>query len=420
MRIRAALLISTLLPVAAAQAGPNGATPMGGTVSIQNPGSANVIVNQSSQNAIINWNTFNVGAGEHVQFVQPNATSFTLNRVTGGGGPSQIFGAIDANGRVALVNRDGVIIGAGAVINTAGFLATAADIRDSDFMAGRYNFNIPGSPSASIVNQGTITATNGGFAALVAPGVRNSGTITAKLGVVALGAGNIFSLDFYGDRLITLGVGDAIAAQVVDVATGRPLKSLITNDGKLKANGGRVELTAAAARTIVDSVINTSGVIEANSVGMRNGQIVLSAATGSTKGGGAPTQTVRVSGKLSAAGRKAGTTGGKIIVTAENIQVTNATINASGQAGGGIVMIGGDWGGGNPNKSLVNNQSAVLDPNAIAHASTVSIDANSRIDASAIASGNGGKVIVWSDQATSFAGTILALGGKTLGNGGFV
>ena len=215
-------------------------------------GSANVTVNQFSQNAIINWHTFNIGAGERTQFVQPNASSVILNRVTGGLGPSQILGSIDANGKVMLVNRDGFIFGAGAVINTGSFLATTSDIKNSDFMAGRYNFHIPGRPDASIVNMGTITAASGGFAALVAPGVRNSGTITATLGSVGLAAGNTFSLDMYGDRLITLGVNDQIAAEVKDVATGETLKSLVTNTGKLSANGGRVELTAAAARRVVE------------------------------------------------------------------------------------------------------------------------------------------------------------------------
>ena len=118
-------------------------------------------------------------------------------------GPSEILGSLDANGKVFIVNRDGIIFGAGAVVNTAGFLATTSDIRNEDFMAGRYNFNIPGRPDASIVNMGTITATNGGFAALVAPGVRNSGTITATLGTVALASGNTFTLDFYGDKLVS-------------------------------------------------------------------------------------------------------------------------------------------------------------------------------------------------------------------------
>jgi hypothetical protein len=291
-------------------------------------------------------------------------------------------------------------------------------------MTGRYQFDIPGRPDASIVNMGTITAANGGFAALVAPGVRNSGTITANLGTVTLAAGNTFSLDFYGDKLITLGVNDQIAGQVKDVATGQTLKSLVTNDGKLKANGGRVELTAAAARQVVDSVINTSGVIEANSVRLKNGQIQLgqvsiSAATGASKGAGLPKQTVKIAGTISAAGRKAGTKGGKIVVTGENIEVAGAKIDASGRAGGGTVMIGGDWAGGKPDKSLVNNQSAVLDGKVIPTATTVSIDAASVIDASAKDRGDGGKVIVWSDDKTTFAGTILALGGKEFGNGGF-
>src|SRR5437899_12964308 len=95
-----------------------------------------------------------------------------------------------------------------------------------------------------IVNLGNITATSGGFAALVAPGVRNTGTITATLGTVGLAAGNGFTLDFYGDRLISLTVGDSIGATVRDVQTGRPLTALVDNAGKLRANGGRVELTA--------------------------------------------------------------------------------------------------------------------------------------------------------------------------------
>jgi filamentous hemagglutinin family protein len=423
MRLRNLLLVTTaLIPVlcAPALAGPEGAVVTGGQVNVQGQGTANVTVNQFSDKAIVNWHTFNIGANERTQFVQPNSNSVILNRVTGGLGPSEILGRLDANGKVFLVNRDGFIFGAGSVINAAGFLATTSDIKNDDFMAGRYNFSIPGRSDASIVNMGTITAANGGFAGLVAPGVRNSGTITANLGTVVLGAGNIFTLDMYGDKLITLGVNDEIAGNVTDVATGQTLKSLITNDGKLKANGGRVELTAAAARQVVDSVINTSGVIEANSVGVKDGQIILGAATSDTKGAGLPTQTVKISGKLSAAGRKAGTKGGTILVTGEDIQVTRATIDASGRDGGGKVMIGGDWGGGNPNTALVSNQSARLEGYKISNATTVSVDSTTKIDASAKDRGNGGKVVLWSNKSTSFAGTILALGGREIGNGGFV
>src|SRR5260221_7038729 len=139
-----------------------------------------------------------------------------------------------------------------------------------------------------MITEAGSTATSGGFAALVAPGVRNSGTITATLGTVALASsGTGFTLDMYGDKLITLAVNDQVASKVIDVATGRPLKSLVSNDGKIRANGGRGQLTAAAARARVPFVINTPGVIKANSIGRPNGMIVLAAATGASKPAGA-------------------------------------------------------------------------------------------------------------------------------------
>jgi filamentous hemagglutinin family protein len=419
-RWRALLLTTTaLLAAGPAAAGPDGGTVVGGSATISGQGSATVTINQTSDRAIINWQQFNIGAGELTQFNQPSSSSVALNRVTGGLGPSEILGTLRANGRVFVVNRDGIYFGPNAVIDTAGFLATTSDIRNADFMAGRYNFNIPGRPDASIVNHGTITAHNAGFAALVAPGVRNTGTITATLGTVGLAAGNAFTLDFYGDKLITLAVGDQIAAQVRDVHTGRPLSSLVENAGRLSANGGRVELTAAAARRVVDSVINNRGVIEANSVGTRGGRIILSAATGSSKPAGAPKQTIRLGGTLSASGKKSGQKGGRVVVQAENIEVAGARIDVSGAAGGGTVLIGGDWGGGNPDRSLVSNPSARLEAQKIANAATVTVDQATTIDASATETGNGGKVILWADDRMAFAGTITATGGPQGGDGGF-
>src|SRR5919204_665020 len=177
---------------------------------------------------------------------------------------------------------------------------------------------------------------------------------------------------------------------------------------------------AAAARVVVDSVINTSGVIKANSIGHRNGMIVLAAATGASKPAGAPAQTIKISGTLSAAGKKKGTQGGTILVSGEHIKLTNARIDASGRVGGGKVLIGGDWGGGKPNKSFVNNPSAKLESFAIPTATTVSVDAGTTINASARGRGNGGKLVLWSESETTFAGTILARGGARGGDGGFV
>jgi filamentous hemagglutinin family protein len=422
-RLRTLLLATmALMPLAAAPAGANplGAQVVGGSASVQGQGTSTVTVTQQSNSAIINWNTFNIGAGETTKIIQPSSSSVELDRVTGGLGPSQIFGSLFSNGQVFVVNPDGILIGPSGKIDTASFLATTHDISNSDFMAGRYNFAIPGMPNSSIVNQGSITAQTGGFAALVAPGVRNTGTITAKLGQIGLASANSFSLDFYGDTLITLGVNDSIAATVIDVSTGKPLSALVSNEGTLKANGGRVELTAVAARQVVDSVINNTGVIEANSIGTHNGMIVLGAATSANAPAGAPTQTVKVASKISAAGKKKGTTGGTVIVTGENIQVSGAKINASGQAGGGTVLIGGDTGGGNPTPAVASMAQAQLEPFAVPTATTVNVDAASVINASATGQGNGGKVVVWSNEATTFYGTILATGGPSGGNGGFV
>ena len=255
------LLLLGSIALAPALANPLGPQVVGGSATVQGQGTSTVTVTQQSNSAIINWNTFNIGAGEQTNITMPSSSSVQLDRVTGNLGASQIFGTLSSNGRVFLVNPDGILFGPNAVINAAGFLATTNDIKNDDFMAGRYNFSVPGRLDASIVNQGVITAQNSGFAALVAPGVRNSGTITATLGTVALASGNAFTLDFYGDRLITLGVNDSVGAAVKDVATGQTLNALVANEGKLSANGGRVELTAAAARTVVDSVINNTGVI---------------------------------------------------------------------------------------------------------------------------------------------------------------
>ena len=421
LRLHKLLLATAIVPLSLtpALAGPNGASVVAGSATVQGQGTASVVVNQSSQKAIINWNTFNISTGERTAINMPGASSVELDRVTGGLGPSQIYGSLSSNGQVFLVNPDGVLVGPTGKINTASFLATTHDIANSDFMAGRYSFSIPGMPNASVVNQGSITAQTGGFAALVAPGVRNTGIISAKLGTVALASGNAFTLDFYGDNLITLGLNDSIAASVTDVSTGQPLSSLVSNTGTLKANGGRVELTAVAARAVVDSVINNTGVVEANTIGTHNGMIELEAATAANTPAGAPPQTVKVSGKLSAAGRRKGT-GGTVLITGENVQLSGANINASGKAGGGTVLIGGDTGGGNPSALAASIAGAALEILRGAQRHDGERRCQLRHQRICYRTGNGGKVIVWSNEATTFYGTILAKGGPRSGDGGFV
>src|SRR6202165_932598 len=154
-RFRNTLLATTaLMPlgIMAAAANPLGSQVVGGTANVQGQGTSAVTVTQSTDKAIINWQTFNIGSGETTRFVQPGSSSVTLNRVTGSLGPSFLDGTLTANGRIFLVNPDGILFGAGSKVNTGSFLATTNDIRNADFMAGRYRFNIPGRPDASIVN----------------------------------------------------------------------------------------------------------------------------------------------------------------------------------------------------------------------------------------------------------------------------
>jgi subtilisin family serine protease len=251
--------------------------------------------------------------------VQPNSPAIAPK--SPGGVPTQLLGTQLANGRA--VNGDGIQI-PHPVTNTAGLLAT------TNLRAGKYNFNIPGLPNAAIVNQGANTAASGGFAALVAPGVRNAGTITATLGTVSPAAGSAFTLDFYGDRLITLAVSNQIASRAIDVATGKSLKSLIANDRTISVNGGRVALTAAAARAAVNSVVKNTGVVEAESIGRRNGMIVLGAATAAGKPADAPVQTVNLAGK------DKGTKGG----TVNSVYATGA-LNDLGTASSGSFLLAG-------------------------------------------------------------------------------
>src|SRR4051794_15593538 len=121
-RFRTLLLTTTALWAIGsgpAMAGPDGPNVVGGNATVSGAGTSSVQVNQSSQRAIINWNTFNIRQGETTTFVQPGSSSVTLNRVTGGLGPSQIYGTLNANGQVFLINRDGVLVGPTGVINTA-------------------------------------------------------------------------------------------------------------------------------------------------------------------------------------------------------------------------------------------------------------------------------------------------------------
>jgi filamentous hemagglutinin family protein len=380
-----------LLSGALMRPGAGYALPQGGVVS---SGSANVTtvgntttITQSTNKAIIDWNSFNVNSGEHVSFAQPSSSSITLNRIHDAN-PSVIDGEITANGKVWLVNANGVFFGSGAQINVAGLVATTADIDNANFESGNYTFSHPGNPNAVIQNDGSITIAQAGLAAFVAPNVVNNGTITARLGKVALASGDTFALDMYGDGLVSVAVSNPVASQ------------LVRNSGLISAAGGQVLLTAAAASNIVSSLVNNTGIIEANAAGVgQSGSIELFAA------GHGGTSVGTNAGTLTASGTNAGETGGTVQILADNVQLmSGSSIDVSGDAGGGTVHVGGDFHGGNGTPT----------------AQHTTVETGAVINASAITTGSGGQVSVWADDETDFGGAITARGGSVSGNGGYV
>ncbi|PTX99932.1 hypothetical protein DB346_19170 [Verrucomicrobia bacterium LW23] len=375
-----------LLPL---MANPSGGTVTGGSANIGgSPG--NVTVNQSSQRAVINWKDFSIKHGDTTTFVQPGSSSATLNRVTGGQ-TSQINGTLNANGKVYLINPQGVVVGKTGRVNTGGgFTASALDVSDQEFMAGK-GMTFKGSSKASVVNEGKIRAAQGDVM-LIARQVENKGRITARNGEVHLVGGSEVLVQPSGTQ-----------GQRVFIKSG---PGSVSNSGTIRATAA--ELRAAGGNEYALAV-NNSGVIRATGVDRSGGRIVLKAEGGS---GAAGTGRVQNSGRLIAAGKAPGKKGGSVVVTGEEVRLTSTShIDVSSTATdgtGGTVNIGGGFQGKDPD---------------IAHADTTILEAGSLINANG--GRKGGTVVVWSDVATSFQGTITAEGaevspGNWTGTGGFV
>ncbi len=409
-------------------ANPKGGKVVAGQATISQPNATTVEIQQHTQKAIVDWRSFNIAPNETTKIVQPNSSAWILNRINGAHNPTVIQGRLEANGNVAIVNPDGIVFSKGSRVDVHSLIATTSNISNNDFMAGRMNFNQPGNAGASVINEGNISIGDYGLGAFVAPGVRNSGVITARFGSISLASGNIFTLDLYGDGLINLAIDDEITKEVIDVATGKPMSDLVKNEGTIKANGGIVALKAATARRVVNSVINNTGVIEANTIEEKDGMIIMGAQTASTKTPSAPRQRVKVSGRLIASTRPTRIAiptarpqhGGKIEITGESIELRNALLKATGAFGGGTILIGGDYMGGNGDPAIVAEYNIPLEGKPVPTATFVNIAENVTINADATDNGKGGKVIVWSDYTTTVQGTISARGGANGGDGGFV
>ena len=298
------------LTAAVAQAAPTGGQVVSGTGDITQSG-ATTTIQQSSQNLSLNWQSFNIASSETVNFLQPNAVAIAVNRIFDTNG-TQILGHLNANGQVYLINPNGILFGQGAQVNVGGLVASTLDFNDGDLNGNTRKFS--GNGTGSVINQGTITAANGGYVALLGNHVGNQGVIVAQLGTVALGAGSAATLTFSGDSLVHLQVDESV------------LNSLAENGGLIRADGGMVVMTAGARDSLLASVVNNTGVIEARTVDNQNGTITLL--------GGMQAGTVNVDGTLDASAPDGGN-GGFIetsaahVKVADTAQVTTAAANGN-------------------------------------------------------------------------------------------
>ena len=399
-----ALAVAALFAQASGQAAgpaglPSGLQVMQGQATVAAQGGAMTVTN--SANALLNWQQFSIGAGQSVRFEQPNAASKVLNRVLGQDA-SQIFGSLSSNGTVWLLNPNGVLFGAGSRVDVAGLMASTLRISDADWAAGRYS--LAGAADglfgrASVVNQGELRTVAGGRVLLVGGAtVRNEGLIEAPDGQVLLAAGR--SVDLVDSALPNLAVR-------VSAPQGEVL-----NLGRVLAGGGRIDLSAA--------IVNQQGIVRADSLGAGpGGQVQLVGSQGVELGAGSLTSASGASGGRVAvdggsgsamlAGRLAATgsagTGGAVQVLGRQVGLLEgAALDASGAAGG-TVLIGGGLQG--RDASLRNAQAVYMAPGA-------------SVAADALGSGDGGLIVLWSDQATRAYGSLSARGGALGGDGGFI
>ncbi|HWA84790.1 MAG TPA: filamentous hemagglutinin N-terminal domain-containing protein, partial [Opitutus sp.] len=368
------LFVLTALAGASSRAQPVGGRVVAGSAVIGGGGNSTTIT-QSSDRAIIDWRDFSSRLGDTVRFIQQDAASATLNRVISDA-PSSLAGALEANGRIFLINPNGVLIGAGARIDTAGFVASTLDVTNQEFLAGG-DLHFSGDSAAAVVNLGAIDAAQGDVF-LIARQVENKGAVTAANGTAGLAGGSEVLLTTGGDERLFV---QAASSPGTVVNTG----TLHAAAAELKAAGGNAYALA----------INNSGLVRATGSAERDGQIWLVASDESL---------VTNSGTLDAS--SADGQGGRIVATGGRVLVDDgAHIDASGATGGGKIEVGGGWHGAD---------------SAVANASAVVVRAGANLDASATKSGDGGTVVLWSQDYTNFLGHIAATGGAVSGRGGAV
>lgn len=322
-------------------------------------------IHQKTEKVIIDWESFSIAPGENTAFIQPSKNSAVLNRVIGKN-PSEIYGTLKANGRLFLVNENGVLVGPDGVISTHHFIGSCLGIENQDFLKENYHF--AGSQKGSFENQGKIEAFE--HIVLLAPMISQEGTITAGGQVSLAGANDVFLYDSEGGLLVKVrGEGTVKQSGTIEAACC-----------DLLAAGGELGQLA----------INQEGVIHATGFKERNGEVFLVADNGEVYAG---------KGEILAAGGKVHLLG-DVVTLSDNLK-----IDVSSDSEGGEVLVGGGYQGRNPE---------------IRNADKVVVHEDVVIDASSKENGNGGTVVLWANGSNSFYGKILAEGGEQGGDGGFV
>lgn len=428
-RFQFSVLTASLLGVVAgtAVANPQVPTVASGQVVFQQVGNTLNVTN--TPGAIINWQSFNINRDELTRFIQQSAQSQVLNRITGGD-PSRILGGLQSNGRVLIVNPNGVIFGKDARVDVAGLLVSTLQIRDADFLAGQLKFaDTPG--AGKVENQGIIQS-QGGQVILIAPQIENSGLIYAREGQILLAAGKSVTIADPDKPSIRVEVTN-VEQQAVNL--GQLIAREVSIYGGLIRNSGVIQAATAEVGANgkislrAQTLLENTGALQAN--GLRGGDILLQAEQGTSRvqglvearggvlsdplSGSTPVDSsLRLSSELSpwlasstnsVSTRLAGQ-GGSVHILGHQVHVEEgAVVLASGQTGGGEILVGGDLQGRN---------------RAVQNALNTTVAATAKLDVSALDQGSGGKLIVWSDEKTDVRGQLLARGGFTGGDGGFI
>lgn len=378
-----ALLLNGL-PLPQAHALPQGEEVVSGSASFERYD--NTLNVTTSDRVIINYDSFSIACPETVNFFQPSSSSVALNRVVGTE-PSSIFGALNANGLIFIINPNGILFSPTSQVNVGGLVASTLNIANQDFLSGQYRFyHEAGRSLSSVINEGSLIASLGGSVSLLGGAVENKGLIVANLGSVNLASGEVVTLNLDDEGLILATVSEKVKEDIYD-ANNIKIDSGVENSGTISAKGGQVLITAEAVQDVFDTLINQEGIIEANSIVEHDGKILL---VSKSEG------IVQNKGTLNASAIEAGVKGGTVEITGSKVgQFGEIHADAIDGDGGNISLYASD---------------------AVALTSDSLTTANAGLD------GDGGTIIVYSPETANFwAGArIEAKGGSVSGDGGFV